>query len=74
MGELSAGAVFVVLALPFGRDTPKLGDTRDARYTHAHTLTHTHTREHTQTEASCRGLELLCVCESEGARLPARGR
>lgn len=31
------GAVFVVLALPFGRDTPKLGDTGDARYTHEHT-------------------------------------
>lgn len=61
MGELSAGAVFVVLALPFSRDTPKLGDTRDARYTHAHTHTHTLARAHTQTDAGCKGLELLCV-------------
>lgn len=72
MGELSAGAVFVVLALPFGRDTPKLGDTRDARYTHAHT--HTYSHEHTRRQTQTAKAWSCCVCESEGARLPGRVR
>lgn len=79
MGEPQAASwaqgQFLLFSLPFGRDIPKPGDRRDARYTHAHRYTQTHSHKHTQTGAHCRpGARDVCVFESEGARLPTRVR